>query len=231
MLPTTHWSLVVASRGKDSAARTALGQLCQIYRGAVLAYARRHSRSPEEAEDLTQAFFLEFLEHEVHASADPCRGRFRNYLYAALRHFISHVRAHDGAQKRGGGQHWVALDTVQGDYLEDGDGGTPEQVFERAWAYAALEQAMEQLGREQAQAGRSLIFTRLREFLLEPPEQATYKLVAQELGLRANTVAVTVYRLRERLRELVRIELSRTVADTSVLDEEVRAMREALQSR
>lgn len=229
MLPTTHWSLVVAARGKDSAARSALAQLCQNYRGAVLAYARRHSRTPEEAEDLTQAFFVEFLEHEVHASADPSRGRFRTYLYAALSHFIAHVREHEGAQKRGGGQRFVALDTVGDDSLADSEGGTPEEVFERAWAYAALEQALEQLGREQAQAGRSLIFLRLREFLLEPPAPAAYNAVARELGLRANTVAVCVHRLRERLRELVRIELGRTVADTAALDEEVRAMREALQ--
>lgn len=231
MLPTTHWSLVVAARGSDESARAALAQLCETYRGAVLAFARRHSRSPEEAEDLAQAFFVEFLEHQVHAGADPERGRFRTYLYTALKRFIGHVRAREGTLKRGGDRLFVPLENQAGDALADPDGPSPEQAFERAFAFAVLEQALEELGREQARAGRALMFARLREFLLEPPQGAAYESVGRELGLRANTVAVNVHRLRERLRELIRLALRRTVDDPAVLDDEMRALREALHAR
>lgn len=229
MLPTTHWSLVVAARGSDESARAALGELCRVYRGAVFAYARRHARSSEEAEDLTQAFFVDFLEHQVHVGADPQRGRFRAYLFTALARFVNHARLRDGALKRGGDCQHVPLDAQAEDTCADDDTDTPEQAFERAWAYVVLEHALERLAREQARAGRALVFARLREFLLEPPAPSAYEAVARELGLRANTVAVNVHRLRERLRELVREALQQTVATPAALEDELHALRAALQ--
>ena len=230
MLHTTRWSLVVAARGNDQQARAALAELCQAYRGAVLAYARRHCGGDDEAEDLTQAFFVEFLEHALYASADPQRGHFRSYLFTALSRFIRHAQVRDATQKRGGGQSFVALDSVLAEALPDADGATPDAVFEREWAQAVLAQALRALEREAAQAHREVLFVRLRAFLLEPPASAAYRSLEKELGVRANTLAAAVHRWRERLRELVREELSRTVLDAAAVDVELRALRHALRA-
>ena len=40
----------------------ALGELCRIYWYPLYAYIRRRGRTPEEAQDLTQGFFLHLLE-------------------------------------------------------------------------------------------------------------------------------------------------------------------------
>lgn len=55
---TTSWSLVVAAAIRSSAtSRTALASLCQIYWHPVYAFIRRSGADPDQAQDLTQAFF------------------------------------------------------------------------------------------------------------------------------------------------------------------------------
>jgi RNA polymerase sigma-70 factor (ECF subfamily) len=74
--------------------------------------------------------------------------------------------------------------------------------------------------------GKETVFRRLADYLVEPPDAADYSQVAAELGMRANTVAVCVHRLRQRLRELVREELARTVGDPADVDAELHALRD-----
>jgi RNA polymerase sigma-70 factor (ECF subfamily) len=59
---TTHWSTVLAAG--DSAlpgSREALERLCRTYWYPLYAFVRRKGHSPEDAKDLTQAFFERFL--------------------------------------------------------------------------------------------------------------------------------------------------------------------------
>ncbi|MCI0350871.1 MAG: hypothetical protein L0Z53_15710 [Acidobacteriales bacterium] len=50
---TTHWSVVLAAKERDSPeAGRALEQLCQTYWPPLYAYIRHHGHTPEEAEDL-----------------------------------------------------------------------------------------------------------------------------------------------------------------------------------
>jgi RNA polymerase sigma-70 factor (ECF subfamily) len=65
----------------------------------------------------------------------------------------------------------------------------------------------------------------LADYLVEAPDAADYRQVAVELGMRANTVAVYVHRLRQRLRQLVREELARTVGDPADVEAELHALR------
>lgn len=98
---TTRWSLITAARDHPSQARTALEQLCRAYRPPVLAFVRRSGYAPGDAEDLTQAFFLRFLERGWYADADPHRGRFRTLLLVALRNFLHDQHAQATTLRRG----------------------------------------------------------------------------------------------------------------------------------
>jgi hypothetical protein len=81
----THWSVVVVAGDAGSTqAREALERLCQTYWYRLYAYVRRLGRSPHDAQDLTQEFFLQLLEHCYLARADPRKGRFRSFLPAIL---------------------------------------------------------------------------------------------------------------------------------------------------
>src|SRR5574337_1655760 len=107
---TTRWSVVLHARGDPAAARRALEPLCRTYRPPVLAFVRSRGYRPDAAEDLTQAFFVRFLERAWHSSADPERGRFRSFLLTALKRFLIDADAEAAALKRGGGVKFVALD-------------------------------------------------------------------------------------------------------------------------
>jgi len=113
---TTQWSQVLAARdGSDTEARAALESLCQTYWQPLYAYIRHQGYSPDEARDLTQGFFAEFLEKDFLADVDPERGRFRAFLLASLRHFLSHERDRERALKRGGGTTTLSLDVEAGE--------------------------------------------------------------------------------------------------------------------
>lgn len=221
---TTRWSLIVAARGASPDAREALDLLCRCYRPAVISYLRRYGYARADADDLAQDFFTRFVEKRFQDVADPQRGRFRMFLRAALRHFVASAHAHDHAARRHPQHAGGAIDP---EHVDSGE--SPERAFERAWALTVLGRALERLRDEAVVAERLPLFERLRGFLVEAPEPRDYERVAAELDMRPNTVAVATHRLRERLRELVRAELSDTVAGPEDLAGELEALRAALE--
>ena len=87
---TTHWSVVLAAGRRSSPdARDALAALCRVYWYPLYAYVRRRGHPPEDAQDLTQAFFARLLEKNVADKADPTRGKFRSFLLVSLNHFLA----------------------------------------------------------------------------------------------------------------------------------------------
>ena len=218
---TTRWSLILHAAAGGEDARGALEILCRTYRPAVLAYVRAHRRERDEAEDLTQAFFAHLLEQQLAQRADPGRGRFRAFLLTTLKNFLysQHTRAQ--TQRRGGGANALTLDDVDPATGDDG----PEQAFEREWAAAVLSEALSRLQAEARRADKEALFQRLRPFLFETPDEDEYAAVAQQFGLRRNTLAVAVHRLRARLQELVRTVVDDTVSCRAEADTELRALR------
>ena len=72
---TTRWSLVLAAgEGGSERSKRALAELCAQYWYPLYAYARRRGYDPEDARDLTQAFFTKLLEKRDLRMADPTRG-------------------------------------------------------------------------------------------------------------------------------------------------------------
>jgi RNA polymerase sigma factor (sigma-70 family) len=222
---TTQWSVVVSAGGEGTSAHDALAALCRIYRPPVLAYVRARVGDSEDAEDLTQAFFAYLLERRLAARADPERGRFRAFLLTSLKHFLASERERAGTLRRGGGM--LVLPSSALERLASEDAG-PEQAFEREWARTVLREAMVRLEREVRSAGRAELFTHLRPYLVENPDDGEYEALAQALSLRPNTIAVAVHRLRTRLRELVREVVADTSGEGADIESELRHMRSKL---
>ena len=227
---TTRWSLILQTRFGGAEARQALEALCRIYRPAVIAFVRRHGYSPADAEDLVQSFYADVICRDFHARADPARGRFRSYLLTALRHFVASSRAHDDALKRGGQAGHLSLGNQDADGHIDlaDDGESPDEVFDRVWAITVLHQAMDRLDHEAQLAGKGRLFGELKVFLVEDPEGDDYARLAERLGMRPNTIAVAVHRLRRRLRVQVGMVLNETVEDAASADAEMAHLKAAL---
>src|SRR5579863_9584244 len=98
---TTSWSLVLAAAGQTTPeARAALATLCRTYWHPVYSFVRRSGYQPDQAQDLTQGFFLVLLEKHYVGDADRQRGRFRSFLLTSVKHFMANERDRANALKR-----------------------------------------------------------------------------------------------------------------------------------
>jgi len=212
---------MVLDAGKDAEqARHALESLCRTYRPPVYAYIRGHRYTTESAEDLTQAFFARFIEQGYYLKADPLRGRFRALLLTALKRFLSDVLDQEKTLKRGGNAQVRSLDSLADDSgLQDAE--TPEIAFHRSWAHTVVKGALRKLREEAKAANKADLFDALSVFIAERPGDADYERVAAKFGMRRNTLAVAVHRLRQRLRELIRDQLAETSVDNEELEHEM----------
>jgi len=229
---TTRWSLVIAAAGGDAGgAQEAMAALCQAYWYPLYAFARRQGVSAADAEDVTQAFFATLLEKDFLQGVRRERGRFRSFLLAAFRHFLSNQRDRERAWKRGGRHTRVSFDAAEAESRFQQHGSrtpSPEDEFEKQWALALLDKVRGALAEEARRTGKSEQFVRLSPLLGGTPDRETYAGAAQALGLSEAAVKVAVHRLRNRFRERLREEIAQTVAGPEDVDDEIRSLFEAL---
>ncbi|MEO8125493.1 MAG: sigma factor [Bryobacteraceae bacterium] len=228
--PTTRWTLIVAAGDSDrKEARSALVSLCENYWYPLYAYLRRCGYAEDQAQDLTQEFFIRVLEGRYLDRADPERGRFRSFLLTSLKFFVADEADRDRAHKRGGGMV-VPLEFSSAEeryQREPAHDETPERIFERRWALSVLDRVVERLRNEFVQHGRSEHFERLKVFLLGHSD-APYAALAREMKTSEGALKVAVHRLRKRYRELFRQEIADTVADPAEVESELRFLAGAL---
>ena len=228
---TTHWSLVLAAGSTEtSQSREALARLCQLYWYPVYVFIRRQEHSADEAGDLTQEFFLRVLDKSYLKQADPQRGRFRSFLIACLRHFLSNEADRARAQKRGGGHAILPLEIETGEQryqLEPRDELTPDKVFDRQWTLMLLERVLGQLRTEQIDRGKEKVFEELKG-VLAGESDLPYSVVGRTLGMSEDAVKVAVHRLRKRFRELLTAEVAQTVSDPNDVRDEIRYLIESV---
>lgn len=223
---TTHWSVVLAAGQQRSPdAQEALGKLCRIYWLPLYTYVRRKGHSPEEAQDLTQAFFAAFLEKNLLSRARRERGRFRSFLLTSLQNFLAHQWEKERAEKRGGACQLVSWDhaTAESSYqLQSLSELPPDKAYDKRWALTLFQRALTGLQQEFELSGKGRLFEHLKKFLTEPANEKGYTQVAARLGMSPSAVSVGVHRLRKRYGELVREELAHTVTSAAEMDEELR---------
>jgi RNA polymerase sigma factor (sigma-70 family) len=223
---TTHWSIVINAQDPASPqAGQALEKLCRAYWYPLYAFVRRQGRDEATAKDLTQGFFAKLLEKNYLAGVCPEKGRFRNFLLASVKHFISDEWDKARALKRGGGQTIVSLDETTGEdryRQEPVEAMDAEKLYERRWALTLLEQARARLEQEFRIAGKAALYERLQPFESGDNDTPAYAEVAPALGLSESGLRTAVHRMRRRYQELVRQEVAQTVSSPAEVDEEIR---------
>ncbi len=222
----TRWTVVLsAGQAPSPQAGRALEELCRAYWYPLYAYVRRRGYDVQEAEDLTQEFFARLLAKNYLADVDRTKGRFRSFLLGSLKHFLANEWDRARAAKRGGGQPPLSLDTRTAETRyrsEPADELTPEKLLDRQWALALLDQVLARLQAEFVADGKGAQFSQLKLFLTEGKGTTSYAAVATKLQTTEGAVKVAVHRLRRRYRELLREEISHTVATPAEIDEEIR---------
>jgi RNA polymerase sigma factor (sigma-70 family) len=224
--------MIVTAGKSGPAAQPALEELCRAYWFPLYTYVRRRGRDHGAAEDLTQEFFRLLLESDRLSRAMPERGRFRGYLVANMRSFLAHDWEKSRARKRGGGFTFHALDAERAEERFQNEavdpGLTPEQAFDRAWALQMIDRVLGTIGAEFAANGRTDLFVRLRTFVWGNADGASCESIAAELGMTAGAVRIAVHRLRQKVREQLRVEVSATLVDASETESELNHLLGAL---
>ena len=231
---TTRWSaILIAAESQMPGSEEALSALCRDYWYPLYAFARRRGYPPHDAQDLTQGFFLSILKRHALKQADPARGKFRSFLLSSFQNFLADESDRARALKRGGDREFLFLDAEEAESryeLEQTDQLTAEKIFDARWAMALLTRAAKRLQEECAIAGETARFEILRPFVgvelgKSPP---TYEEVARALGVSVGAAKTTIHRFRKQYASLLRQEVSRTVSDPTEIDDEIRALCEAL---
>ncbi len=225
---TTHWTVVLAA-GKRHTPQSdhALEELCRSYWFPLYAYVRRRGHAKADAEDLTQAFFARFLAKNYLEGLSAERGRFRAFLLASLKHFLANEWDKSQRQKRGGGAEHLSLDWQTADtkfQVAATSEPSPDKAFDREWAVALLAKVIERLQAECAADGKAKLFEQLKVFLAAGKGESAHAEVANALGMEEGAVRVAVHRLRKRYRHLLRDEITNTLSDPAMVDEEMRAL-------
>jgi RNA polymerase sigma factor (sigma-70 family) len=229
---TTHWSVVLAAGDSTSPqASASLEKLCRTYWYPLYVYVRRRGFKHEDSQDLTQAFFAHLLRQDFLDGVGPEKGRFRSFLLACLKHFVVDEWEKARTAKRGGNCPALPLDMEKAEeryQLEARVEANPDSLFERRWALDLLERVLDRLRQEAADSARRAVFDELECCLLGDRPTETYAQLGARLGLSETAVKVTVHRLRQRYRELLREEVAHTVTCPEELEAEMRYLLEVV---
>jgi RNA polymerase sigma-70 factor (ECF subfamily) len=229
---TTHWSVVAQSALTDvPEAADALAQLCEMYWPPIYSFIRRRGYSPADAQDLTQSFFAFFLRTKAYARTDRLHGKFRSFLLASVKNFLSDNWDREQAIRRGGDYQFVSLDQETAEAFYDAANAvdsTAESLFDVRWAKRVTGGALDSLHDELKAEGKLKLFEQLKSFLTGGSVIPSYDEASARMNLPRPTVKTHVHRLRQRYREIVRREIARTVSAPNEIDEELRYLCKVL---
>src|ERR1700738_1382039 len=222
-----------AAQNQTLGGNAALAELCRLYWYPLYIFARRRGHSPDDAQDLTQGFFLHVVEHRALTGVDRLKGKFQSFLLASFQNHLSDAGDHARRLKRGGDKEFVQLDAEEAEEryrLEPVEFLTAEKIFDARWAMTVLGEALKQLRQEYATAGKTSTFEALKAFL-DPNNSValpSYDEVANRLQVTTGGVKTLIHRLRKRYTALLPEEVGRTVSDPAEIDKEIHALCEAL---
>ena len=224
--PKTRWSLVLqAGEENTKVAQRALEELCSMYWQPIYIYIRGRGWKVEEAQDLTQGFFAHFLKQDSLRQANHELGKLRSYLLGAVKNFLATEYRKMNTEKRGGHIDFLSLDHQDGERQWEelaAKGGTPEDLYEKMWTQTLIAGVIAQLEAKYHATGKEIVFKALRPILTNEESLKPQRVLARELGTSLAAIKVEVFRLRQRFRELLEIEIAQTLDEQEEVAEEVR---------
>jgi len=229
---TTRWSLIVSAANlgsEEQKARDALAELCRTYWRPIFLFVRARGYSVEDAQDLTQDFFVTIFKKNWLQHADRNRGRFRSLLLKSLQNFLINAAEKTHARKRAGGVEFISWDDWMAEAPSQSpipvqalDSLPPERIFDLSWATTVVEHALQRLREECESKGKRWLFQALGSHLTDERDEVSYAKLSIELGIAETAVKKQLHTMRQRYRSLLRDEVSQTVENAADVDDEIR---------
>jgi RNA polymerase sigma factor (sigma-70 family) len=210
--PATRPSVIRALNSGDRDTRDrARETLAATYWKPVYKYVRlRWNASREDAEDLTQDFFVQAFDRSTLERFDADRARFRTFVRTCVDGVVANSRRDAHRVKRGGAVTFVPMDFA-GAELELAGIAPPadaqlDEFFRREWVRSVFEQSVERLHGECNAEGRELHFELFMRYDVEPMDDGTrptYARLARDVGLPETQVTNFLALARRRFRHHV----------------------------
>lgn len=226
--PATRWSLVLGAQNleNEEESRRALSELCELYWYPLYAFVRRKGHTPADAEDVTQGFFCELISKDRVQLFAENKGKLRAYLLSSVKNYLSDLRKHNSAAKRGGGEKPLSLDfemeMAEERYAaEPAEFDTPEKLFEMRWSMTVLERVFTQISEEYKRVNKLEVFDALKGFLAGDSE-VSFREIGEKIGISEGSARVTLFRMRKQYRKFLEAEIAETLAEGESIEDEIK---------
>jgi hypothetical protein len=142
-----------------------------------------------------------------------------------LKNFLTDRQRMEGAQRRGGGKKAVAFDDLEIDRLNGmaRSGETPEELFDREWAYELMITAIDTVQKKLKKDGRETYWKIYQAYDLDPaPEnRPTYSALGEKYNLKEDQVTKHLQYVRNKIRDAMVGQLNNQVATEEDLHREM----------
>nr|AQQ74895.1 hypothetical protein [uncultured bacterium] len=191
------------SRVRDPANHQAWREFEAKYRELILRFCRRRGLQQVDAEDVLQIVMANLVQSLPKFVYDPKRGRFRDYLYQAVRSGISRLKTGGTRPKT----PVAALDTSMLHALEAEDESAAEALWNQEWINHHFRLAMETVRRT------------FEPRSVEIFERSVRGESVAHLAAAFQTTEQAVHKVRQRIRARMEELIAQQVRDEEAVDE------------
>jgi RNA polymerase sigma-70 factor (ECF subfamily) len=223
---TTRWTIVARASSDDESERTAaLRYLAETYWSPVYSWLRRSGQRPDEAADVTQAFFADvLLDRRLLDRADAAKGRLRTLLLVALKRYLVDQHRRRTARHESGPSIPVG-EFEQEERLLITNVSDPDRVFDQRWALSLLREAMRRSESQLRAAMRAKHWEIFETRVIRPSASCTaaplLSAIAERHGCRsAADAAAVVQSVKKRVLTNLREIIAETADDPARQEEE-----------
>jgi hypothetical protein len=225
--PTTAWGLLRAGQeGAGGARIDHRNQFLARYWKPVFVFLRARRYSPQQAEELTQEFFLRLLEGDELRRVQEERGRFRNYLLTLLVRFVLDQTPDRLRRQTAFEEQALSLDcpmTEEERSYEPPGGQDAETLFMRQWAIdlvAGVRCRLKDLCEKKGRAAWYGLFDAAHPAVPDA-EAAAQEDLARRFGTTRDRVRYGLKQTEDWFRVLLRAEVRDQVGSAAEVDDEV----------
>jgi RNA polymerase sigma factor (sigma-70 family) len=206
--------------------RTAMENFCETYWGPIHSLAKKIDFPGLEPADLTQDFFLRFVERNSLGNLSEGRGKLRSWLKVSFRNFCLDVIRREQRQKRAIPNR---AELTEADEFAQSQEATAELEanFDREWAQALFKRAQSKLQKQYTDNNRATLFEEISPLLTDPDFRPTARLAAR-LHITDTALRATMKRFTTEFAILLREEVAATLQHRSDVDDELRYLLRAL---
>jgi RNA polymerase sigma factor (sigma-70 family) len=179
-------------------------------------------RSNEDAKDLTQEFFTQFLVKDILKKVTSERGSFRTYLRSLLKNFLIDQKRYELRDKRGGAAKKVSITDLAETPASGQSDLYPDRLFDIEWSRCVLRRALRGLEEILIKEGKGVYYEIFSIYDLGGSGQKSYKELAEKFSLKETDIRNHLSYARNLLKRIIKTEISGYTTDKSAINDELR---------